>query len=611
MKGSIGNAPNPIEVISGDEMEATSKKSKTSKIFKPKVTGVRKRQRRLTSPVWDQFVIQNEPDASGNLIFKCKKCAKTFIAKSKNGTGNLIRHLKSCKGKSLRDIGQFVIQNNSGSMVSRLPRFNSDEFRQLVAIAIAKHNLPLQLVEYDGIKNCFSYLNPDVKFFVRNKVKSDILKMYRTEKTKLTKLLKKASGRISLTSDCWSSVITDGYISLTAHFIDENWQLQKRVLNFSILPPPHSGVAMSIKVTGLLREWGIENRIMCITLDNASANDAMVASLKPDLNLLSNGDYFHVRCCAHILNLIVQEGLKDLDIAILKVRESVKYCKGSQLRKQRFLNSVQHVKLESARGLRQDVPTRWNSTYLMLESALYYRKALNNLARSDLNYLHCPTEGEWDKIEKICKFLKVFYDVTSLFSSTKFPTSNLYFTQVLRVRLLLKEEMGNRDGFMKTMATKMFVKFDKYWSSFSTIMAIDVVFDPRYKFNVVDWAYKKVFGETYNIELEIFKDKLFELYNEYISLASDFILSSSNNSHVNSPVDTSADTFMTDYDCYTSNSFTCAGKSELELYLAEPLLPRTSEVNVLEYWKTHCVRYPVLAQMAKDVLAIPISTVAS
>ncbi|KAK9689202.1 hypothetical protein RND81_09G043000 [Saponaria officinalis] len=540
-------------------MEATSKKTKTLKIFKPKVTGVRKRQRRLTSPVWDQFVIQNEPDASGNLV-----------SESKNGTGNLIRHLKTCKGKSLGDIGQFIIQNNSGSMVSRLPRFNSDEFRQLVAIAIAKHNFPLQLVEYDGIKNCFSYLNPDVKFFVRNTVKSDILKI---------------------------SVITDGYITLTAHFIDENWQFQKRVLNFSFLPPPHSGVAMSIKVTGLLREWGIENRIMSITLDNASANDAMVASLKPDLNLLSNGDYFHARCCAHILNLIVQEGFKDLDSAILKVRESVKYCKGSQLRKQIFLNYVQHVKLESARGLRQDFPTHWNSTYLMLDSALYYRKALNNLAKSDLNYLHCPTEGEWDKIEKICKFLKVFYDVISLFSGTKFPTANLYFTQVLRVRLLLKEEMGNRDGFMKTMATKMFVKFDKYWSSFSTIMAIAVVFDPRYKFNVVDWAYKKVFEETYNLEFEIFKDKLFELFNEYISLASDFIPSSSNNSH--------------DYDCYTSNSFTCAGKSELELYLAEPLLPRTSEINVLEYWKTHCVRYPVLARMVKDVLAIPISTVTS
>lgn len=283
---------------------------------------------------------------------------------------------------------------------------------------------------------------------------------------------------------------------------------------------------------------------MSITLDNASANDSMVESLKPDLSLLVNGEYFHIRCCAHILNLIVQEGLKDLDEAVLKVRESVKYTKGSQSRKQRFLTCVQHVSLESVRGLRQDVPTRWNSTYHMLNSALYYRKAFKHLAKIDLNYLHCPTEGDWDKIEKICKYLKVFHDVTGVFSSTKYPTSNLYFTHVLRVRLLLKEEMGSRDVFMKSMATKMCVKFDKYWSTFSTIMAIAVVFDPRYKFNVIDWAYKKIFAETYALELDIFKDKLFELYNEYVLLASDCPTSSTNNSNVNAAANVPSDTFM-------------------------------------------------------------------
>lgn len=40
-------------------------------------------------------------------------------------------------------------------------------------------------------------------------------------------------------------------------------------------------------------------------------------------------------------------------------------------------------------------------------------------------------------------------------------------------------------------------------------------------------------------------------------------------------------------------------------------MPRTTDFNVLEYWKTHCVRFPILAQMIRDILAIPISTVAS
>lgn len=61
----------------------------------------------------------------------------------------------------------------------------------------------------------------------------------------------------------------------------------------------------------------------------------------------------------------------------------------------------------------------------------------------------------------------------------------------------------------------------------------------------------------------------------------------------------------------SSKSSDLGMKTQLELYLAEPRYSRTEEFDVLSFWKTNQYRYPELSAMARDVLAIPVSTVAS
>ncbi|XVF81897.1 hypothetical protein PTKIN_Ptkin15bG0192900 [Pterospermum kingtungense] len=99
------------------------------------------------------------------------------------------------------------------------------------------HNLPLSFVEYNGIKESFTYLCDYAISISRNTASSDILKLHKRKKTKLKMLLNETPGRICLTSDLWTSITTDGFICLTAHFVDKAWNLQKRVLSFSFMPP--------------------------------------------------------------------------------------------------------------------------------------------------------------------------------------------------------------------------------------------------------------------------------------------------------------------------------------------------------------------------------------
>ena len=54
-----------------------------------------------------------------------------------------------------------------------------------------------------------------------------------------------------------------------------------------------------------------------------------------------------MRCAAHILNSIVQEGLKGIHNSIVKVRKAVRYVKLSPKRMDRFKEAVEGEKLQS------------------------------------------------------------------------------------------------------------------------------------------------------------------------------------------------------------------------------------------------------------------------
>ena len=65
---------------------------------------------------------------------------------------------------------------------------------------------------------------------------------------------------------------------LTAHWIDQDWKLYKRILNFCQVPN-HKGSTIGNIIESCLLDWGIEH-VLAITIDNASSNDLTIAYLK-------------------------------------------------------------------------------------------------------------------------------------------------------------------------------------------------------------------------------------------------------------------------------------------------------------------------------------------
>ena len=87
-----------------------------------------------------------------------------------------------------------------------------------------------------------------------------------------------------------------------------------------------------------------------------------------------NGDLFHVHCAAHVLNLIVKICLEVIDGVINDIRESVKYIQGSTSTKKKFEEVIVVMGIDCGSHPTLNVPTHWNTTCSMLESALYLVK---------------------------------------------------------------------------------------------------------------------------------------------------------------------------------------------------------------------------------------------
>ncbi|KAK9676112.1 hypothetical protein RND81_11G055100 [Saponaria officinalis] len=432
-------------------------------------------------------------------------------------------------------------------------------------------------------------------------------------------MLLKGVDKISLTTDLWKSKPQKiEYMVLTGHFVDCEWKLQKRVLNFVHLPPPRKGRDIANCIFKCLKEWDIENKVFTISVDNATANDTCIQVLKDTFSLtkrlICEGKLFHVRCCAHILNIMVQHGLKQVKTIIINVHDSVDYINQSEQRLQKFSELVQQFNLKERR-LVLECKTRWNSTYDMLACAIKFKKVFARLAQEDGNYLYCPNADDWVKIEKLVDILEVFSDTTNIISGSEYPTSNLFLAEIYRIKVLLDTHSKSSDDFIKALVTNMKERFDKYWGQCNLLMAIAAVLDPRMKMKVVEITFPKMFpSDTSRENVYKVKDVLHELYNEYVIMYSPNS-GESDESRGTAFVCTRGNTrgLSELLRAVRSEDTIESRKSEVDDYLDEGCyVPLEDECfDALQWWKDKSMKFRILSRLAADILAVPIATVAS
>jgi hypothetical protein len=133
----------------------------------------------------------------------------------------------------------------------------------------------------------------DPEFIVpgEKKIRIMIARSYGYNRDKLTQLLKTAQS-IFLTADLWSSHSKNGYLGLTATWINQNFEIMNVLLEITYFPSPYTAIAIADTIKNIIQKWKIEDRVISITTDNSANVVSAIHELKSIKRLF---------CAAHTL----------------------------------------------------------------------------------------------------------------------------------------------------------------------------------------------------------------------------------------------------------------------------------------------------------------------
>lgn len=267
--------------------------------------------------IWTWFGFKKSDVEQKKVI--CKMCGVTVTA-NKGNTSNLFSHLKSkhvleyAESQRLRSAqspantgGNKNVSPATQQQPSIAEAFSKsipydrkskrwNDITRAITTHLCKDMVPFQTVERSRFKDMIKTLDPRYeppsrKYFTEK----EMPKLYGQLRERVENDLRELK-HYATTTDLWSSCTMEPYISLTIHYITDEWKVASRCLQTSYFPDDHTGEAIAEGLKDALESWGLrEESQVCITTDNGTN----VVKAVP-LN-----DWRRLQCFGHRLHLAI------------------------------------------------------------------------------------------------------------------------------------------------------------------------------------------------------------------------------------------------------------------------------------------------------------------
>jgi len=272
------------------------------------------------------------------------------------------------------------------------------------------------------------------------------MELKESKKPEVIQKLSDMPGRMSTTTDMWTSLSGRGYMVVTGYFIDHSWEFVSVILAFERIVYPHTAARLAEALLSALDMMNVTSKFWVLTADNATTNPSMFKIIMDDINKRESSPPLNSnmlnRCIGHILAIAINEATskcKLIDSSIGQLREISKKVKDS-LKLTEGLQMVCRDLNEKYMELKLDVVTHWNSTWDMLDHALQMRGPLSELLRRIEGHhlgftgfsiapgtrLSEPIGDQvWSAASDFVSFLRKFKDATDLMSGSTYPTLSI------------------------------------------------------------------------------------------------------------------------------------------------------------------------------------------
>ncbi|KAK1900575.1 putative AC9 transposase [Dissostichus eleginoides] len=171
-------------------------------------------------------------------------------------------HLSAKHAKEVpteKDAAQPAITNFT-SRPRRCDDRRAGDITALITNMIVKDMLPISFVEGGGFLEFMASLEPDYRVPGRTTMTKRIEKLYKDKAEDLRRSLSTVS-KVSITTDGWTALTTESYVTITCHYIDSEWEMKSAVLQTRATPEQHMAENLAEGLRSATESWGILEKV--------------------------------------------------------------------------------------------------------------------------------------------------------------------------------------------------------------------------------------------------------------------------------------------------------------------------------------------------------------